>query len=139
MMISSFIGLDYGPFIKTETYQMDEGVKKGDMEAMPIFCIGINQATKTTHDSLQEKDAIILSSVDDTYIFGPLGITLPEVKLSLKLNYCVEFLRRNGIRAGCRRGVFPLPAGISRMPSGRDTVTDEEDELLLQSNVCLLQ
>jgi len=49
-MISSFIGLDYGPFIKAETYQMDEGVKKGDMEAMPNFCIGINQATKTTHD-----------------------------------------------------------------------------------------
>jgi len=35
MMISGFIGLGYGPFMKAATYQMDEGVKQGDMEAMP--------------------------------------------------------------------------------------------------------
>jgi len=42
MMISGFIGLGYGPFMKAAAYQMDEGVKQGDMEAMPNFCIGTN-------------------------------------------------------------------------------------------------
>jgi len=55
MMISGFIVIGYGPFMKAATYQMDEGVKQGDMEAMPKFCIGINQANKSTHDSLQER------------------------------------------------------------------------------------
>ena len=75
MMISGFIGLGYGPFMKAVTYQMDEGVKQGDMEAMP--CIGINQANKSTQDSLQEKGGIILSGADDTYILGP-----PEIAFS---------------------------------------------------------
>ena len=95
MMISGFIGLGYGPFMKAATYQMDEGVKQGDMEAMPNFCIGINQANKSTHDSLQEKGGVILSGADDTYILGPPQIAFPEVKLheerlasiGLKLNY----------------------------------------------------
>jgi len=81
--------------MKAATYQMDEGVKQGDMEAMSNFCIGINQANKSTHDSLQEKGAIILSGADDTYILGPPEIAFPEVKLheerlaliGLKLNY----------------------------------------------------
>jgi len=68
MMVSGFIGLGYGPFMKAATYQMDEGVKQGDMEAMPNFCIGINQANKTTYDLLLEKGGIILSDADDTYI-----------------------------------------------------------------------
>ena len=38
MMISGFIGLGYGPFMKAATYQMDEGVKQGDVEAMPNLC-----------------------------------------------------------------------------------------------------
>ena len=84
MMISGFIGLGYGPFMKTATYQMDEGVKQGNMEAMTTFCIGINQANKSTHDSLQEKDGIILSGADDTYILGPPEIAFPEVKLHEK-------------------------------------------------------
>jgi len=95
MMISGFIGLGYGPFMKAATYQMDEGVKQGDMEAMPNFCIGINQANKFTRDSLQEKGGIILSGADDTYMLGPPEIAFPEVKLyeerfasiCLKLNY----------------------------------------------------
>ncbi len=74
-------------------YKMDEGVKQGDMEAMPNFC-GINQANKSTHDSLQEKGGIILSGADDTYILGPPEIAFPEVKrheerlasIGLKLN-----------------------------------------------------
>jgi len=41
MMISGFIRLGYGPYMKAATYQMNEGVKQGDMEAMPNFCIGI--------------------------------------------------------------------------------------------------
>ena len=65
------------------------------MEAMPNFCIGINQANKSTHDSLQEKGGVILSGADDTYILGPPQIAFPEVKLheerlasiGLKLNY----------------------------------------------------
>ena len=92
--ISGFIGLSYGPFMKAATYHMDEGVKQGDMKAMPNFCIGINQANKSTHDSLQEKGGVILSGADDTYILGPPQIVFPEVKLheerlasiSLKLN-----------------------------------------------------
>ena len=60
---------------------MDEGVKQGDMEAMSNFCIGINQANKSTHDSLQEKGGVILSGADDTYILGPPQIAFPEVKL----------------------------------------------------------
>jgi len=89
MMISGFIGLGYGPFMKAATYQMDEGVKQGDMEVMPNFCIGINQVNKSTHDSLQEKGGIILSGADDTYILGPPEIAFSEVKLAsigLKLN-----------------------------------------------------
>ena len=93
-MISGFIGLGYGPFMKAATYQMDEGVKQGDMEAMPNFCIGINQANKSTHDSLKEKGGVILSGADDTYILGPPQISFPEVKfyeelasIGLKLNY----------------------------------------------------
>ena len=94
-MISGFIELGYDPFMKAATYQMDEGVKQGDMEAMPNFCIGINQANKFTHDSLQEKGGVILSGADDTYILGPPQIAFPEVKLheerlasiGLKLNY----------------------------------------------------
>jgi len=62
---------------------------------MPNFCIGINQANKSTHDSLQEKGGVILSGDDDTYILGPPQIAFPEVKLheerlasiGLKLNY----------------------------------------------------
>ena len=65
------------------------------MEAMPNFCIGINQANKSTHDSLQEKGSIILSGADDTHILGPPEIAFTEVKLhegrlpsiGLKLNY----------------------------------------------------
>jgi len=96
MMISGFIGLGYGSFMKAAIYQMDEGVKQGDMEAMPTSVyIGINQANKTTHDSLQEKGAIILSGADDTHIFGSPEIVFPEVKLheerlasiGLNLNY----------------------------------------------------
>ncbi len=68
---------------------MFEGVKQDDMEAMSNFCIGINQANKSTHDSLQEKGGV------DTYILGPPQIAFPEVKLheerlasiGLKLNY----------------------------------------------------
>ena len=67
--------------MKAATYQMDEGVKQGDMEAMPNFCIGINQANKSTHDSLQEKGSVILSGADDAYILGPPQIAFPEVKL----------------------------------------------------------
>ena len=74
-------GLGYGPFMKAASYQMDEGVKQGDMEAMPNFCIGINQTNKSTHDSLQEKGGVILSGADDTYILGPPQIAFPEVKL----------------------------------------------------------
>jgi len=95
MMISGFMGLSYGPFMKAATYQMDEGVKQGDMEAMPNFCIGTNQANKITHDSRQEEGGAILSGADDTYILGPLEIAFSEVKLheerlasiGLKLNY----------------------------------------------------
>ena len=62
---------------------------------MPNFCIGINQANKSTHDSLQEKGGIILSGAGDTYILGPTEIAFPEVKrheerlasIGLKLNY----------------------------------------------------
>jgi len=67
-MISGFIGLGYDPFMKAATYQMDKVVKQGDMEAMPNFCIDVNQAKKSTHNSLQEKDGTILSGADDTYI-----------------------------------------------------------------------
>ena len=70
MMISGFIGLGYGPFMKAATYQMEEGVKQGDMETTPNFCICINQVNKTTHDSLQEQGGVILSGADDTYILG---------------------------------------------------------------------
>ncbi len=65
------------------------------MEAVPNFCIGINQANISTHDSLQEKSGAILSGADDTYILGPPQIAFPEVKLheerlvsiGLELNY----------------------------------------------------
>jgi len=49
MIISGFIGLGYGPFMKAATYQMDEGIKQGGMEAMPNCCIGINQTGKSSH------------------------------------------------------------------------------------------
>jgi len=78
-MISGFIGLGYGPFMKAATYQMDEGVKQGDMEATSIFCIGINQANKCIHDSLKEKGGIILSGADDTYILGPPEIVFHKI------------------------------------------------------------
>ncbi len=81
MIVSGFIGLGYGPFMKAETYQMDEGIKQGDMEAMPNFCICINQANKSTDDSLQEKGRVILNGADDTHILGPPQIAFPEVKL----------------------------------------------------------
>jgi len=95
MMISGFIGLGYDPFMKAATYQMDEGVKQGDMEVMPNFCIGINQANKCTHDSLQEKGGVIFSCTDDTYILRPPEIAFPEIKrheerlasIGLKFNY----------------------------------------------------
>jgi len=70
MMISGFIGLGYGPFMKAATYQVDECVKQGGMEAMPNFCIGINQTNKTIHDSLQEKGGVILSGADDMTTFN---------------------------------------------------------------------
>jgi len=81
MIISGFIGLGYGPFMKAATYQMDEGIKQGGMEAMPNCCIGINQTGKSSHNSLQEKDGVILSGADDTYILGPSQIAFPEVQL----------------------------------------------------------
>ena len=94
MMISGFIGLGYGPFMKAATYQMNEGVKQG-MEAMSNFFTGINQTNKSTHDSLQEKGGVLLRGADNTYILGPPQIAFPEVKLheerltsiGLKLNY----------------------------------------------------
>ena len=81
--------------MKAATYQIDEGVKQGNMEIMPNFFICINQANKVTHNSLQEKGGVILSGADDTYILGPPEIAFPEVKLheerltliGLKLNY----------------------------------------------------
>ena len=51
------------------------------MEAMSNFCIGINQANKSTHDSLKEKGGVVLSGADDTYTLGPPQIAFPEVKL----------------------------------------------------------
>jgi len=80
-MISGLNGLGHGPFIKAATYQMNKGVKQGDIEDMPNFYIGINQANKFTHDSLQETDSLILSGDDDTYILGPPQIAFPKVKL----------------------------------------------------------
>jgi len=43
MMISGFIGLGYGPFMKAATYQMDEGVKQG-----AACCQHRRQITRTT-------------------------------------------------------------------------------------------
>ena len=43
---------------------------------MPNFCIGIKQANKSTHASLQEKGGVILSGADDTYILGPPQIAV---------------------------------------------------------------
>jgi len=73
--------------MKAATYQMDKGVKQGDMEAVSNFCIGINQANKINHASLQEKGSAILSGADDTYILRPPGIALSEVNEKFKITF----------------------------------------------------
>jgi len=59
-MISGFIGLGYGPLMKAATYQTDEGVKQGDMKAMPNFYR--YQPSQQNHTCLlQEKGGALLS------------------------------------------------------------------------------
>ena len=89
--------LDLNAYCSVTKFTLFWNTNKGDMEAMPNFCIGINQANKSTHDSLQEKGGVILSGADDTYILGPPQIAFPEVKLH------EERLASIGLKLNCSK------------------------------------